>query len=406
MLIIGDKMIIKRTLSEKIKTLAAQFAAVSVSGPRQSGKTTLVREVFPNYEYFNFEDPSKRSIFRADPHNFLKKFMDAPGIILDEPQNIPEIFSYLQIYIDEFQKPGHFMKPGHFIITGSQNFLLNESISQSLAGRVATLNLLPLSIYELTVANKLSPSIDETLFKGFYPELYKKEISVVDWYGSYINTYLERDVRQIKNVSNLDRFNYFMRLCAGRNGQILNLSSLSDDLGISVTAVRQWLSVLQACYIIFLLEPYYKDFRKRVVKSPKIFFYDPGIVCSLLGLTSSDQLFANYMRGNIFESMVVSDFLKQQLSAGFRPSCYYWRDKSNFEIDCIVEQAGNIVPIEIKVSKTPDIEVLGKILPWNKLTQTAPKNNILIYGGDENWETEKGRILGWRSAGVLFGSVK
>jgi predicted AAA+ superfamily ATPase len=387
---------IKRTLEEKLKALAAQFAAVSVTGPRQSGKTTLAKATFPNYEYFNFEDPNTRSIFRADPHNFLKKFMSAPGIIFDEPQNVPEIFSYLQIYIDEYHKPGH------FIVTGSQNFLLNESINQSLAGRVAILNLLPLSMNELSWANMLSKSIDETLFKGFYPELYKKEISIVDWYGSYINTYLERDVRQIKNVSNLDRFNYFMRLCAGRNGQILNLSSISDDLGISVTAVRQWLSILQACYIIFLLEPFYKDFRKRVIKSPKIFFYDPGIVCSLLGLTSSDQLFTNYMRGNIFESMIVSDFIKQQLNRGIRPSCYYWRDKSDFEIDCIVEQGGNITPIEIKVSTTPDLESLNKIQAWNKLTNTPQKNNVLVYGGDDDWETENGRIIGWHSAGRLL----
>src|SRR3972149_4429512 len=338
-------MIIQRTLNEKLLSLAAQFAAVSVTGPRQSGKTTLAKETFPTYEYFNFEDPNTRSIFRADPHNFLKKFMDAPGLILDEPQNVPEIFSYLQIYIDQYHKPGH------FIITGSQNFLLNESISQSLAGRVAILTLLPLSIHELVQAKKLPGTVDETLFKGFYPELYKKEISVVDWYGTYVNAYLERDVRQLKNVASLDRFYFFMKLCAGRNGQILNLSSVSDDLGVSVPTVKQWLSVLQSCYIIFLLEPYYKDFRKRVIKSPKIFFYDPGIVCSLLNLTSSDQLFANYMRGNIFEAMIISDLFKQQLHRGMRPSCYYWRDKSDFVIDCLVEQGGKIIPIEIKVSK-------------------------------------------------------
>lgn len=389
-------MIIKRTLEEKLKSLATQFAAVSVTGPRQSGKTTLAKETFPTYEYFNFEDPNTRSIFRADPHNFLKKFMDAPGMILDEPQNVPELFSYLQIYIDEYHKPGHFILPG------SQNFLLNESISQSLAGRVAILTLLPLSMQELAQANLLSDSIDATLFKGFYPELYKKEISIVDWYGSYINTYLERDVRQIKNVANLDRFSYFMKLCAGRNGQILNLSSISDDLGISITAVKQWLSVLQSCYIIFLLEPYYKDFRKRVVKSPKIFFYDPGIVCSLLNLTNSDQLFANYMRGNIFESMILADFLKQQYHHGMRPSCYYWRDKSDFEIDCIYEHGGAITPIEIKVSKTADIDALGKLAPWNTLTKTNPEDNVLVYGGDKDWKTQKGNIVSWHSAGTLL----
>jgi uncharacterized protein len=389
-------MIVKRTLEKKLTKLATQFAAVSITGPRQSGKTTLAKQTFPDHEYVNFEDPNTRSIFRADPHNFLKKFMKSSGLIIDEPQNVPEIFSYLQIYIDEYHKPGH------FIITGSQNFLLNESISQSLAGRIAILNLLPLSLNELIQAKKIPATIDEALFKGFYPELYKKEMSIVDWYGSYIHTYLERDVRLLKNVTSLDRFNYFMRLCAGRNGQILNLSSISDDLGISVTAVRQWLSVLQSCYIIFLLEPYYKDFRKRVIKSPKIFFYDPGIVCSLLNLTQSNQLFANYMRGNIFESMIVADFLKQQYHHGLRPSCYYWRDKSDFEVDCILEQQGKITPIEIKVSKTADLEALSKLESWNKLTKTKSSDNVLVYGGDKDWDIDKGHILSWTSAGALI----
>lgn len=389
-------MLIKRTLEEKLKILAHQFAAISITGPRQSGKTTLAKKTFPNHEYFNFEDPNTRSIFRADPHNFLKKFIDAPGLILDEPQHVPELFSYLQIYIAAHRTPGH------FIITGSQNFLLNESISQSLAGRIAILTLLPLSIQELVQAKKLPKTIDDTLFKGFYPELHTKDMSLVDWYGSYINTYLERDVRQIKNVQNLDRFNYFMKLCAGRNGQILNLSSISDDLGISVTAVKQWLSVLQSCYIIFLLEPYYKDFRKRIIKSPKIFFYDPGIVCSLLNLTSSEQLFANYMRGNIFESMIITDLLKQQYSHGIRPSCYYWRDKSDFEIDCIIDQGGSITPIEIKVSKTADIDALKKLASWNTLTNTNPRDNVLVYGGDQNWDLDTGHIVSWHSVGTLI----
>ncbi len=325
--------------------------------------------------------------------------MTAPVLILDEPQNVPEIFSYLQIYIDEYHKPGH------FIITGSQNFLLNESISQSLAGRVAILNLLPLSLQELTDAQKLPASIDDILFKGCYPELYKKEMSIITWYGSYINTYLEKDVRQIKNVVDLDRFNFFMRLCAGRNGQILNMSSISDDLGISVTAVKQWLSILQASYIVFLLEPYSKDFRKRIIKSPKIFFYDPGVVCSLLGLTSAEQLFAHYMRGNLFESMIIADFYKQHLNQGLRPACFYWRDKSEFEIDCIVEHGGTITPIEIKTAKSADVSALEKLAPWNEFTKTKQKNNVLVYGGDDDWETQKGHIVGWRSAGNLFSAL-
>ncbi len=389
-------MIITRDLAPKLLSAAAQFPAIAVLGPRQSGKTTLVTTTFPEYRYFSFEDPHVRALARVDPRAFLNEYKHEAGLILDEIQNIPELFSYLQTHIDLNKKKGF------FIITGSQNFALNQAITQSLAGRIAIFTLLPLSIHELEQAQLLPEKIDQLLFKGAYPSVHADGINALDWYRSYIATYVERDVRQIRNVTDLNAFQNFMKLCAGRVGQVLNITSLSNDSGLSVHTIKQWLSVLAASYIIFLLQPYYRNWSKRVIKAPKLFFYDTGIAVSLLSLSEPQQLFDYHLRGNLFESFIIADFFKQRLNKGLNPNCYYWRDKAGHEIDCIAEKNQHLIPIEIKASQTFNKSFLDYVNTWNKLSSTKPENNVLVYGGDINQTTALGRILGWRSIGNLL----
>ena len=285
---------ISREITLKLQDLAGQFSAVAILGPRQSGKTTLAQITFPNYLYFSFEDFDTRLLVQADPRAFLMRYKDEPGVIFDEIQNIPELFSYMQGFIDSHKKRGH------FIVTGSQNFALTQSISQSLAGRIALLTLLPLSMSELKKANKLPESLDDALFNGMYPSIYANRVKPFDWYKSYVATYVERDVRQIKNVTDLSSFQQFMKLVAARVGQVLNLTALSNDTGMSVPTIKQWLNILEASYIIFLLQPFYNNLGKRLIKSPKLYFYDTGLLCSLLQLNSPDQLFAHHLRGPDF----------------------------------------------------------------------------------------------------------
>jgi len=388
-------MIIKRIITPKLVSLSQQFPAIAILGPRQSGKTTLAQQTFPDYEYFSFEDPDIRDLVRQDYRGFLNKYTDSKGIILDEIQHVPDLLSYMQTHIDKHKKIGH------FIITGSHNLLLNERISQSLAGRIAILTLLPLSIAELQQANQLNASIDDTLFKGFYPSLYNSPAQPLDFYKSYINTYIERDVRQIKNIMDLTIFQNFMRLCAGRVGQILNYSSLSNDLGMSIHGVKQWLSILEASYIIFLLKPYYRNFGKRLVHAPKLYFFDQGVACSLLSINNTDQLFSHYARGNLFESMIIADFYKQRFNFGLNPNSFYWRDKSDYEVDCIIEHANSLRPVEIKASQVYNKNALEQLGKWNVVTQTKQEDNILIYGGDLDQPTSQGQLLGWKSIGNL-----
>jgi len=384
-------MIIRRTLQPTLEKAAQQFPAVAVLGPRQSGKTTLAQQSFPDYTYFSFEDPDTRALVRADPRGFLNAYKDAKGVILDEIQHVPDLLSYMQTYIDKYKKIGH------FIITGSHNLLLNESISQSLAGRIAILTLLPLSLQELQSAAVTPLEIDSVLFKGFYPGPNSTTMDPLLWYRSYLNTYIERDVRQIKNITSLADFQNFVKLCAGRVGQELNMTALSNDVGVSVPTISQWLSVLEASYIIILMQPYYKNFSKRLIKAPKLYFVDPGIVCSLLSITDTSQLFPHYLRGGLFESMIIADFYKQRFNQGLNPNCYFWRDQNGYEIDCIVEQPNLLRPIEIKVSQAYNTAALTHLTKWNEITETDPKNNVLIYGGDLDQPTQFGSIVSWRS---------
>src|SRR3989344_5658808 len=310
---------IKRALEVKIRSLFKELPLVVVTGPRQSGKTTLIKKIFPKLKYVSLEDPNSRVFALKDPRRFLETY--EPPAIIDEAQRVPEIFSYLQTVTDNNNRSGQ------YLISGSQNLLLMEKISQSLAGRVGLLTLLPLSLTE--IEKEISKSrLNSVLLRGFYPRVLAKKIHPNDWYPNYIQTYLERDVRQLKNISDLNLFHRFLSLCAGRTGQILNLSSLAADCGVTHNTIQSWLSVLEAGYIIFKLPPYYRNLNKRLVKSPKLYFYDTGLVCSLLGIETVEQLVNYPLRGAIFETMVISELVKAETNQGRRPGANFLSDKS------------------------------------------------------------------------------
>lgn len=386
---------IPRTLTSKLKKLSSQFPAVSILGPRQSGKTTLARSTFPDYSYVSFEDFSVQMAAREDPKAFISNYRDTPGVIFDEIQHVPELFSYMQLEIDEYKKRGH------FIVTGSQNFALSQSISQSLAGRIALLTLLPLSIEELKQTQLLPQTIDSVLFRGMYPSLYNSTVEPYDWYRSYVSTYVERDVRTIRNITDLAAFQNFMRLCATRVGQVLNLSSLSNDSGLSIATVKQWMSVLESSYILFFLRPYYRNIGRRLIKSPKLYFYDTGIACSLLSIDSTKDLYNHYIRGYLFENLLIADLIKQRENAGLKPNIYFWRDKSDYEIDCIIEEGSTLVPLEIKSTQSFNTHFLDGFARWNEETHTDPSQNILAYAGDLSLKAQRGKIVNWQEIGNL-----
>lgn len=363
---------ISRSLSEKILKLATKFPVIGVVGPRQSGKTTLVKTLFAHLPYVNLEDINQRYLAQNDAKSFLEKYRT--GVVLDEMQHVPDLFSYIQVMVDQHRVPGQ------FILTGSQNFSLSEKIAQTLAGRIALLSLLPLSLQELKANHDVMTDYDTMIFKGAYPELYTSTVSPTDWYPNYIKTYVERDVRQLKNVADLNRFQTFFKLCSGRIGQILNLTSLANDCGISHVTARQWLSILETSYLVYLLPPHYKNFNKRLIKMPKLYFYDTGLACSLLGVESKNQLENHYLRGSLFENLVISELLKFRLNDGKQPNLYFWRDKSGHEIDCIYEVGDQLIPIEIKSSKSLSSDHFKNLTYFQSLSQQ--KQGILCYAGE------------------------
>jgi predicted AAA+ superfamily ATPase len=360
---------IQREAEKSIIALARQFKAVAIVGPRQSGKTTLVRMLFKEKAYVNFENPDVRLYAIEDPRGFLSNYPN--GAVLDEAQRVPEIFSYLQQILDESDTKGL------FIITGSNNFLLQENISQSLAGRVGYLNLLPLSLNEI---NDTGASISQTIFKGCYPSLYKDSIDSSLWYSNYIRTYIERDVRLIKNITNLLVFEKFLRLCAGRIGQLLNLNSLAVEIGVDTKTISAWISVLETSFVVFRLQPYHKNFNKRVVKMPKLYFYDTGLASALLGIQNSDQIDLHPFRGALFENMIIVDFLKSRFNTAKTNNLYFWRDNMGKEIDLLLDTGVAIIPIEIKSGQTVTNDFFKGVLYWNKLTEK--EGGFVIYGGD------------------------
>ncbi len=375
---------IQRTATERLLKLANSFRSVAVVGPRQSGKTTLCRKVFPNKAYVSLENPDTLEFATKDPRAFLNQF--TKGAILDEVQKAPHLFSYLQQTLDETKKKGL------FILTGSNNFLLQENITQTLSGRIAYIQLLPLSLQELQQSKRLKPNYTWHIFNGGYPEQIARKINATQWYNAYISTYIQRDVRQLKNISNLSLFMKLLKLCAGRTGQILNLSSLANDCGLDAKTVSSWLSILQSSYIIYLLKPHHQNFNKRIIKSPKIYFYDTGIACALLGITDAKQITTHAAKGFLFENMVVGELLKQKFNAGKADNLFYWRDKTGHEIDILLDAAGKLTAIEIKAGETI-AESFFKGLEYFAALNKNPVTKELIYGGKQEQKRSNGIIV-------------
>lgn len=395
---------IKRTLAAKLKRAAAQFPVVTVTGPRQSGKTTLVEAVFKRHDYVSLELPDQRNFAIEDPRGFLGQFRGP--VVLDEVQRAPDLFSYIQVIVDERRG-----RAGQFILTGSQNFLLLQSISQSLAGRCAVLHLLPFSLSELTGRKSISPGslgrtvpakpvppkrgLMETLFAGFYPRIHDKGLPPRDWLGSYYQTYVERDVRSILNVGDLETFGRFIRLCAGRAGQLLNLSGLASDCGVSHMTAKRWLSVLEASFIITLLRPHHRNLGKRLIKSPKLHFLDTGMMCYLLQILSPDEILHRAERGAIFESFVVSELLKSFVHRGEQPSLYFWRDAAGHEIDVIIDVRNRSIPLEIKSAQTVASDFFYTLGYWRKLSGEPKAPAALVYGGDQSLKRSGVTVYPW-----------
>ena len=381
-------MRIKRTAEKKIKQLAKSFPAVAVIGPRQSGKTTLVRKVFPDKPYVLLEDPETRIFAQEDPRGFLAQF--SKGAVVDEVQKVPSLFSYLQGVLDKEDKPGL------FILTGSQNFLLMEKITQSLAGRIAILKLLPLTMEELSSADIDFDNYEEYLFRGMYPRLHDKHIAPADLYPNYVQTYLERDLRELKNVHNLSTFHIFIKMCAQRTGQVLNLSSLANDCGITHNTAREWISLLETSFIVFRLMVYHKNFNKRLIKMPKLYFFDSGLASYLAGIKDSGQLKTHPLKGALFESFIISEFLKYWYNRGRDSRLYFWRDKTGHEVDCILEDSIELIPIEIKSGRTITVDYFKNIKYWCRLAGSDTKKSYIIYGGHENQKRLNGHVIGFK----------
>ena len=382
---------IQRDLAPQLKALHRQYPVVTVTGPRQSGKTTLVKTAFPAWTYVSLEAPDIREYALRDPRGFIEAYPER--VILDEVQRAPDLFSYIQTHVDAMGKEGV------YVLTGSFNFGLMEGISQSLAGRVAVLELLPLSCTEMTRAGVLPDSIEELMIAGGYPRIYDRGLAPQQWHANYVTTYLERDVRAVKAVSDLSVFQRFLKMCAARSGQILNLSSLGDDCGVTHNTARSWLSILEASYIVYLLKPHYKNFNKRLIKSPKIYFYDSGLLSYLIGISDPDALLTHASRGQVFETWVISELLKGRFNRGMRDNIYFWRDNTGHEIDCIVDQGNRLLPIEIKSGKTVSDDFFKGLRYWSRVSGTDAKDMVLVYAGLMDQTRKDGRILSWRSFG-------
>lgn len=380
----------KRELAQQITNDLKSFPCLLLTGPRQSGKTTLLKTLLPDYQYLTLESPDVLARVNADPRGTIEQYL-SQGMIIDEAQNSPAIFSYIQEYVDQSQEMGH------FVLSGSQNFLLSEAISQSLAGRVSVLELLPLSYQEYASQGDEQISVWNYLFQGGYPRIYKDSISPDRWYNSYIRTYLERDVRSLLSIKELGTFQTFLKLAAARHGQLLNLSDIATQLGVSQPTVKSWLSVLEASYISKVVKPYYRNFNKRLVKTPKLYFYDSAIVSQLLGIHDPGFLFQHAMRGAIFEGWCFAEITKYFLNQAKPAEIYFWRDQMGVEVDFILEGQDTLIGIECKSGKTIAPDAFDVLEVWSaQLSSKTPVIKVVVYAGDESYQQNDVHVVGWR----------
>ena len=382
---------IKREAESELINLSGQFKAVAVVGPRQSGKTTLTRHVFSDKPYASLENPDIRRFALDDPRGFLSQYKK--GAVIDEVQRVPQLFSYLQQILDEDETKGR------FILTGSNNFLLQENISQSLAGRIAYLYLLPFTVSEL--AGKETTGLQELIFMGFYPSVHNQPSEPDKWYSNYIRTYIERDVRQIKNITDLNAFERFLRLCAGRTGQLLNMNSLAIESGIDNKTIDSWIGVLESSFIVYRLQPHHRNFNKRIVKMSKLYFYDTGLVCALLGIQNAQQLNYHPLFGSLFETFAISELIKYRYNRAKSNNLYFWRDNTGHEIDILAETPEKLFPIEIKSGKTITDEFFKGIDYWRGIS--GEQSGAIIYAGDSDQKRSNNiEIVSWNNLASLI----
>jgi uncharacterized protein len=387
---------VRRTIETILRTLAAKYPVVTITGPRQSGKTTLCRKIFDRKPYVNLESPDVRQFAIDDPRGFLAQYPD--GAVFDEIQRAPDLVSYLQAIVDADQREGL------FILTGSQQFDVSNTINQSLAGRTALVKLLPFTIEEIQSAYTL-PDIDGLLYHGFYPRLWDKQLNPTQSLGDYFETYIERDLRQLVAIKDLNLFQRFIKLCAGRIGHLLNMNSLANDTGISHTTARNWLSLLEASYVIYLLQPYHRNISKRLVKSSKLYFFDVGLAAFLLGIENSRQISRDPLRGNLFENMVIAEALKHRFNQGKRSNLFFYRDSKGNEVDLLLVDGSDIYPIEVKAGMTINRDYFKGLKHFaNLFPDHIPRGSGLVYGGKEAQRRTDVTIVPYQQLSDLFNS--
>lgn len=380
---------ILRILGQHISAAAEKMPVVAITGPRQSGKSTLVQQIFPTHVYLNLEDIEHRKFALSDPKGFLQNL--GGKAILDEVQYAPDLLSYIQVAVDREKVPGQ------FVISGSQNLLLMESVAQSLAGRVAIFNLLPFALEEIRDTAFAMPAYEDYVLKGFYPRIYDLDLNPTNWLLDYIKTYVERDLRQIVNVSDLGVFRQFLEICAGRIGQLVNFSEIGNLIGVSYQTVNKWLSVLQTSFIVHTLRPYHQNFNKRIVKTPKLYFYDTGLACALLNLRTVEELNRHFAKGALFENFVINEVLKNRLNRNLLPKHYFWSAAGAHEIDLLLDQGGRLLPIEIKSGRTINAHFFDSLVYFQSLSGALPTESFLVYGGDEVQKRSLANVLSWKN---------